>query len=553
MKIKYFGILLSVVFLVLFPSCNKDKTPTQDRLIIAVSSDAESLNPLYSFTYFEGTVTELLYLSLVQHNWNYDHGELDTTPMLAESYTWSDDSSSIKIKLRKDVHWSDGEIVDAGDVVASFILYSHPDVQSRLYGMFKSFYLQNDLTIDKEKTFSVENPFSFTIYFKDDANPSLMDIDIPLLPEHIFSAIPFNEIAQKEKELAPITNGAYKLKTWNKNQSIILTANKNSFLHKTGGINEIVFSVVPDYNSRLTQLRNGEVHLMEDLRPDDAEKLKAAEELIVAPIEGREYDYLGWNNIDVNEYNKTGYKIPHKIFGSAPVRKALTHAINREEILNEYFNNFGQIAIGPVAPIFKDFYNSSISPYQFNPGLAKQLLKGEGWKDNDGDGILEKGKNRFSFTIYIPSGNPARDFASKVIENNLKAIGADVTIEKLEPGVFFEKMFNRELEAWIAGWSVPIPIELKVYWHSNLKENPLNIACFNNKQADELLEKITLIKDANLKNNMIKEFQSIIHNEEPVTFLYWIDNLTAHNKGIDGVSVSPLGAVHHPWNWKIKP
>ena len=231
---KNFGIALVVISFVLFPSCNKEKNPSNERLIIAISSDVESLNPLYSFTYFEGAVTELLYLSLVQHNWNYEHGELDTSPMLAEAYGWSNDSSSIKIKLRRDVYWSDGEIVDAGDVVASFILYSHPDVQSRLYGMFKSFYLKNDLTIDKEKTFTVETPFSFTINFKEDSNPSLMDIDIPVLPGHIFSAIPFNEIAQKEKELAPITNGAYQLKTWNKNQSIILTSNKNSFLHFAG-------------------------------------------------------------------------------------------------------------------------------------------------------------------------------------------------------------------------------------------------------------------------------------------------------------------------------
>ena len=549
---KNFGIALVVISFVLFPSCNKEKNPSNERLIIAISSDVESLNPLYSFTYFEGAVTELLYLSLVQHNWNYEHGELDTSPMLAEAYEWSNDSSSIKIKLRRDVYWSDGEIVDAGDVVASFILYSHPDVQSRLYGMFKSFYLKNDLTIDKEKTFTVETPFSFTINFKEDSNPSLMDIDIPVLPGHIFSAIPFNEIAQKEKELAPITNGAYQLKTWNKNQSIILTSNKNSFLHQTGSIDEIVFSVVPDYNSRLTQLKNGEVQLMEDIRPDDAQRLKTSGDLIIAPIEGREYDYIGWSNIDMNEYKKNGKKIPHKIFGSASVRKALTHAINRVEILSEYFNNFGQIAVGPAAPIFKDLYNSSITPYPFDPGIAKQLLKSEGWKDADGDGILEKGKERFLFTIYIPSGNPARDFASKVIQNNLKAIGADVKIEKLESGVFFEKMFNRELEAWIAGWSVPIPIELKVYWHSNLTENPLNIAGFANEQADELLEKLPLVKETEIKNRMIKDFQNIIHEEEPVTFLYWIDNLTAHSKMIAGISVSPLGAVHHTWKWKIK-
>ncbi|MBZ0200675.1 MAG: hypothetical protein K8H86_12460 [Ignavibacteriaceae bacterium] len=553
MSIKHIATACLLIVMVLLPAaCRGTNNSLRNSVVIAITPDVESLNPLYSFTYYEGMISELLYLSLVQHDWDFEQGELATKPMLAESYTWSDDSSSIKIKLRGDVFWSDGKRVSTEDVVTSFLLYSNPDVQSRFFGMFKNFYLLDNLTIDKEKTFTVDDSLEFSIHFKESTNPSLVDIDMPIIPAHVFANIPPHEIINKEKELTPVTNGPYNLSSWNINQSIVLTANTKCFLQQADGIKELIFKIVPDYNSGLIQLKNNEINILEGIRPADAKELKMSDELIVAPIEGRDYDYLGWSNIDVDVYKRSGKKIPHKLFGSSSVRKALALAINRQEILIGYFNNFGQIASGPVAPVFKAFYNTSVVPYPFNPNSAKMLLKSAGWVDADGDGILEKGKVLFSFTIFMPAGNASRDFASTVIKNNLKAIGADVKIEMLEPGVFFEKMFNRELDAWIAGWSVPIPIELKAYWHSNLEENQLNISGFNNAEADGLLEKISSTGETQQKNKMIEEFQNIIHQEEPVTFLYWIDNITAHTKAINGIHVSPLGVVHHPWNWTIK-
>ncbi len=552
MIIKRIIVATILTVLVLVPACRRTNNSLHNSVVIAITPEVESLNPLYSFTYYEGMISELLYLSLVQHDWDFEHGELSTHPMLAEAYTWNDDSSSIKIKLRDDVFWSDGMPVTTRDVITSFDLYSSPDVQSRFYGMFKNFYLLDNLSINKEKTFSVDDSLNFTIHFRENSTPSLIDIDIPIIPAHVFSKIPPQEIINKEKEIKPVTDGAYELASWNKNQSIILSANKKSFLQHNSNIKNLIFKIVPDYNSGLTQLKNDEINFLEEIRPGDAKELMALDDLNVAPIEGREYDYVGWSNIDMKFYKNSGKKIPHKLFGSATVRKALTFAINRQEILTGYFNNYGQLSSGPVAPVFTNYYNTSIIPYPFNPDSAKMLLKSDGWIDTDGDGLLEKGKQLFSFTISMPSGNSSRDYAATVIQNNLKAIGVDVRIEKLEPGVFFEKMFSREFDAWIAGWSVPIPIELKGYWHSNLEENQLNIAGFNNPQADELLEIISTLKETPQKSKMIESLQNIIHNEQPVTFLYWIDNITANNKAIDGIEVSPLGAVHHPWKWTIK-
>ena len=88
-------------------------------------------------------------------------------------------------------------------------------------------------------------------------------------------------------------------------------------------------------------------------------ELKAEGNLSVLNNAGREYDYIGWNNIDPELFSSEKTS-PNKFFGSSNVRKALTMAINRKEILDEYLLDQGKLASSPVSPIFKSAYNEVI-------------------------------------------------------------------------------------------------------------------------------------------------------------------------------------------------
>jgi len=509
------------------------------------------LNPLFSFSGYETNIAEILYLGLVTHKWNDAKGELETFPMLAKSWQWNEDSSSIILWLRDDVNWTDGKKFTADDVVFSFDVYSDPDIQSRLYGSFDKFYLEENLHINLAKTFEVINPFKIKINFKKNSIPALIDIDYPLIPKHIFVNVDRKNFISIEKDLNKVTDGPFNLAKWDKNQAIILEANKESFLYNPENADEIIFKIVPDYNSRITQLKKGEIDLIEEVRPDAVPNLKKNDQIEIASIEGRDYDYIGWNNIDPDVYKKRKNIVPNKIFGTDAIRKALSYAINKEEILNEYLNNYGKIAAGPVSPIFKSAYNNQLQPYNYDFEKAKEILNSEGWNDKNNDGILDKEGKELSFTLYIPSGNPRREYASTIIKNNLKSVGIEVKVESLEPGVFFEKVFNREFNAWMAGWFVPIPLTLKPYWHSDLSMNQLNLVAYQNKEVSSLLEKFERERYGMVKDSLSKKFQEIIYNDCPVTFLYWIDNIIAYNKKIKNLTTSPLGPMHQPWNWRI--
>ncbi|RPI75785.1 MAG: hypothetical protein EHM47_01655 [Ignavibacteriales bacterium] len=545
----YLIILCSVLFI---GGCEKNSPVRQNRIVIGLSSDITSFNPLFAFSVDEGTISELLYLSLINFTWDEEKGNLNPEPMLAKNWEWSEDSSFITFNLRDDVYWSDRVKFSAYDVIFSFDVYSDPEVNSRLFETFTDFYTDNENHIDIKKTFEVIDSFNVKLNFLPNSTPTLPEIIFHLIPKHVFENIPRNEIETSDENFNPVTNGPFILERWEKNQSIKLKANRDSFLHNPEGVEELIFKIVPDYNSRLTQLRKGEIDLAELIKTEDIDELKEEEHLRISSQKGREYDYTGWSNIDNEVYNSSGEIKPHKLFGNADVRKALSYAIKRKEILDEYLLGFGQISTGPVSPIFKEAVDPDLKPYDYDLNKAKSLLQNNGWKDFDNDGILEKDAVEFRFKLYIPSGNPRRTYSATVIKNNLKQVGIDVTIESIEAGVLIDNMFERKMDAWMIGWYVPIPIDLKISWYSDLEKTPFNFAGYRNTEADKILDNISDETNTEILSGLYKRLQRVIHEDSPVTFLYWVDNLVVYNNKIDNIDINPLGAVHHCWKWKVK-
>lgn len=542
--------LLLAALLIFFSGCTSDSGKA-DRVIIGLSADIESLNPLYAFVLDEGNITELMFLSLVKHNWDFKLGNIASSSMLAKDFEWAEDSLSILINLRENVKWSDGKSLTVADIIFSLDVYSDPIVQSRSLGFFENYNLDGNGKIDIEKTFEVINDYQLRIFFKDGTKPSLFDIDHPVIPKHVLDTLSRAEIQTCEFNFKPVTNGPYQLMKWERDQSIRLTANKQSFLYSKEMIEEIIFKVIPEYNNRLLQLIKGEIDLMEQVKNEDANKVKQENHLAVGLISGREYDYIGYSNIDNIEFNKNGNIKPHKLFGNSEVRKAITHAINRLDVLENYLLNYGDISSGPVSKIFVNGYNNNLTGYDYNPPKSKELLKKSGWTDSNNNGIVDKDGVEFNFTLSIPSGNPRRKYAATIFQNNLKAVGIDVNVEFVEMGFFIDALYGRMLDAWMVGWVTPIPLNLKIQWNSAFEEMPANFLAYQNSEVDSLLLLYDSQIDEQEKNEILKSIQSILHSDEPCTFLYWIDTIVGYNKRIKNIDINPLGSIHHCWNWRV--
>jgi peptide/nickel transport system substrate-binding protein len=545
------NIFLFILIFLFSISCEKDDELKSTRVVIAIQSEPETLNPVYAFGINEGVITDHLFLYLLDLKWNEQKGDVDAYPMLAEKWDWNSDSTSVELFLRKDLKWSDGKTISAYDVVYSFDIYSDPQVQSRFYGMFKNFYHFEDGRIDLEKTFSVVDSFHLKINFLPEKVISVFDLAFPVIPKHIYEKLKRSEIQTAEINFNPVTSGPYKLKKWERNQYIVLEANKNCYLYDKGMINQIIFKVVPDYNSVITQLKKGEVDLAEDIQPSDAKQLSLQKNLNISSVKGRQYDYIGWNNIDAKYFSEKGKIKPHKFFGDKKVRQALSYAINRKEILDQYLMGYGSLCNSPISEIFVSEFDSSLKGFEYNPVKAKELLREAGWIDKNQNGILEKDNIEFSFTLNIPSGNPLRDYASTVIKNNLKQVGIEAKVEKLEFGVLMDGILNRKLDAWMLAWFIALPLDLKTYWYSDLKITQLNFAGYQSSEADRIL--LELEKKHSKKDyiELMKSFQRIISEDQPVTFLYWFDNIICHNRRIKNITINPFGSVQRIWEWRL--
>jgi peptide/nickel transport system substrate-binding protein len=542
--------LFPFIFLLII-SCTSKHSLQNNRIVIGIADDVQTFNTLFVFSVNEGAITDLLYPSLVDFKWNDTNGNIVAYPMIAESWKWSDDSSSVKFNLRKDVLWSDGEKLTAEDVVFSFDVFSDPKVQSRLFGTFDQFFTDDDNHIDILKTFKIISPHEIEIFFPEKSIPDLIEFALPIIPKHFYGNIERDKLSESEKNFSPVSCGAFKLKKWEKNQFVTLEADSNSFLFREGQVAELIFKVIPDYTSRILQLKKGEIDFVEKIKVEDIDELKNEEQLVIVPVTGREYDYIGWNNIEPAEFSRGRIK-SNKFFGSSNVRKALSMAINRKEILEEYLMGVGELSSSPVSSVFKSVFNKEVKPYDYDPIEAKQLLALEGWIDVDGDGILEKGNAEFKFTLYYPVGNPLREYAATVIKNNLKSVGIDVATEKIELGTFIDELYQKKLNSWMAAWYIPIPLELKAYWYSDPNVTPLNFISYKNPEVDKILDRLETKINEEEKIQLIKNFQRIIHEDEPVTFLYWTPNIVVHNSRIKNLSINPFTFVGRCWEWTVE-
>jgi peptide/nickel transport system substrate-binding protein len=103
----------------------------------------------------------------------------------------------------------------------------------------------------------------------------------------------------------------------------------------------------------------------------------------------------------------------------------------------------------------------------------------------------------------------------------------------------------------MAGFGVPIPLELKPYWYSDPNVGFLNFSSYRNDETDKILNELETKISGQRKNDLIRKFQEIIHQDEPVTFLYWIPNIVAYNTRIKNLNITPYGVLTHCWDWRI--
>lgn len=532
--------LLFYIFLIL--SCTERKN--NDTIKFGISVDISSLNPLFAFTEVESNLGELLFLSLVYHKWDQKNGEMLSEKILAKEIIWNKDSSEVEITIRDDCYWTDGEKITVDDIIYTYEISSDPEIESSLLGYYSNFITLESGKIDVSKTFKVLSDKKMIVKFKEGSHPSEIDLDILILPKHVLSKIPKDKLSSASFNHSPVTSGAYKIKEWKRNHYILLEKNDKSFLVNSNTIPYVEFKIIPDYNNRISQLKNGEIDYLDYIESENIDEIRNTNNFNIEFLKGRFYDYLGFIN------NRDGK--PHYLFGDAKVRRAIAYALDRETVINKFLFSTGDLASGPVSDIFKSILQKELKAILYNPDSAKILLKEAGFVDLNKDGVLEKNNRDFTFTLYLSSGNPKRIYASEIFKENLAAVGIKMNVTILDINDFMEKLFAKKLDAWMIGFGNSIPINLKPVWYSDTKQAQMNFFNYKNSQVDSLLDAFERVSSKKKKNQILNRVNKLIYKDQPCVFLYYLDNVVAINKRIKNYTVNSLYPFARIWDWKIE-
>ncbi|MCB0833223.1 MAG: ABC transporter substrate-binding protein [Bacteroidetes bacterium] len=526
--------------------------PRQDTIVVGVKADPDQINPVTHFSAFGRILCTGVFPRLLESHFDTTDGVIKYSPLLARRYEYSEDRKSLTYYLRSDMVWEDGHPVTAQDVQFTFGLIANPVVTSSKkehlalldFGDPPDIFHAVEVIDDSTVTFHFLKSYPLQIY---DSN-----LQPGFLPFHLLKNVDPATLKTDPFNAKPLSGGPYRIERWKHQEELILSANQK-YVPGVPSTSTIFFRVIPEYVTRLSALKSGEIDIMYPVNPQDASLLlQTNPEIRIEVMRGRYYDYIGWQNIDQKAYHTSGGKIirPHPLFGNRIVRRALTLAINRAEILQGFLGDFGQQAFGPISPVFKWAYNDTLKPYAYDPQAARELLEGEGWRDHDGDGIIDRDGLPFAFDLHYDAGNDRREFAALLIQKYLSAIGIQVTIDAAETNVFYDNELNKQYDAFISGIGVTLMIDPTSEWNSDLEKNRYNDVSYQNPTVDRLIEEGKSVKEVVDAASCWREFQVILHNDEPATFLYWRDEIVAYRSSIKNTSTGILGEIDKFWLWQ---
>ena len=253
-------------------------------------------------------------------------------------------------------------------------------------------------------------------------------------------------------------------------------------------------------------------------------------------------------------YSYIGLNLTNPLFQDRNVRVALSHLVDRKRIIRDVYYDL----VRPISgPFFVDSQanDPSIEPYDFDVEKAKKMLADAGWKDTDGDGVLDKDGKPFVFTVIYANSSTTDQKLLPILKEDFARAGVKLEILSLEWSVMLERIDKRQFDAVRLAWRMSVSNDPYQLWHSdNLKiEASSNFVSFANPEADRLIMEIRTCFDLDKRTELYHQFHRLIHEEEPYLFLVSPYDLFVINKRYQNVVEYPLGVYQNTfWVPKAK-
>ena len=479
---KKFGLLMTIILSVLFlvacgGSGDKKEAATgantgKDTLVIGQGADAKSLDPHASNDNPSSNIRVQIYDRLM----DLDENGVPQ-PMLAESWERPDDKTII-FHLRKGVKFHNGDEMKASDVKFSLErALASPEVSHILAGI-------NGVEVIDDYTVKVttEKPMAAILN-------NLSHITIAILSERATK-----EAGDKFGQ-NPVGSGPYKFVSWQSGDRVTLEAFPE-YWQGEAPVKNVVYRNIVEETNRTIGLETGELDIIYDIQGLDKNKLRDDERFVL--IEGPQVSmtYLGFN------MKKAPYDNPK-------VREAISYAIDQKPIIDTVFLGAGEAGNSIIGPNVWGYYD--VEKYTQDIEKAKALLAEAGFPDG------------FKAKIWV-NDNPVRRDTAVILQDQLKQIGIDLTIETVEWGAFLDGTARGDHEMFLLGWgTVTRDPDYGMYELISTATMGAagNRSFYSNPTVDKLLEEGRTELDPEKRKAIYKEIQEIIRKDIPMYMIIY--------------------------------
>ena len=521
MRILSFVILISVITLIFGVYVNKtDSVPELGgEYSEGVLGQPRFINPVLAQTNdADRDLVQFIYSSLFKYD-----GQGNLIPDLVEEYNIGEDNVTYNITLKKDVLWHDNELLTVNDVIFTIKTIQDPEYKSPLRSIWQG------IQIEKIDEFTIQFKLN-NVYVN-----FLHNLTISIMPRHLWAGISASNFPLAQYNLKPIGSGPYKFKEFNKNEdgnieSMKFVYNENYYLTEGPFIKKLNIFFYRNQDSLIKAYQKRQIDGLSFLSPQNELEVRNS---------------INIHNINLPIYYSVFFnQTKSKPLADRNVRLALSYATNKEEIIEKVLNGKGEQVNSPLLSNWPN-YTSEIDIYDFALEHAQNILEENGWKDTDEDGIRQKTINDEDTKLEInlvASDWPEFEQTAEILKEQWGKIGAQVNLEIIESiDIQQEYLRPRNYQALLFGEVLGADPDPFAFWHSTQKKDPgLNVAFYENKEVDKLLEDARQTIEQEKRTEKYAEFQKILIEDVPAVFLYSPTYLYPVNKKIKGIEIEKL-------------
>ncbi len=436
----------------------------------------------------------------------------------------ADGGMDVTWKLRPGVKWHDG------------VPHTSADVKFTVDAMIKGDW-KPESTDGFDRISSVDTPDSLTavVHYKEVYAPYQMQFARGTLPKHVLDGRDIDKANDYNRN--PLGTGPYHIVEWKTGEYVLLEKIKNYWRGaEYPKINRILFRFVTNTNTRINQLKSGEVQMVALVPWDKVRELKSIASLRLNRVIGN-----GYEHVTLNEKH-------FPPFADLRVRRALAHAIDREQIVTSMLDGLVTTVNGPIQPL-SWAYEPNVKSYPFNPALARAMLDSAGWKTG-ADGVRTKNGKTLAFTLITQAGFAIRENVSQVLQKQFKDVGVNATVKLIDGTSISSVWFSGNFDAMLHWWQSGADPEITLFFASD-RTPPAgrNINYFADDTLTKMLYASDRTADQPKRKMLLQDAQRRVAELVPELILYntsKIDAVPATLRNFKGnpTNAGPFWNVH---------